>query len=186
MTTHRGWLYFLQSGPGGPIKIGFTSRHVSARLAVLQVGNPHPLELLRSVPGNREDERKLHARFASARVTGEWFQPSPELLAFIEGVALGYRDVAAYDEQADEWLESVAEYCHLWSTVGRCERLLDAADANGGLRPNDATELLELHEELTQAAPGKTSGSAQFGAKRIGRTLRRISAALQAMQKGGT
>lgn len=111
----RGWIYFLQSGDPGPIKIGYTSRNVFARLDVLQVGNPEPLKLLRSVPGTQDDEQQLHRRFSGLLVRGEWFRPEPELLAFIDGISLGYRDIAPHDTGADEWLDSVAEYCYEWA-----------------------------------------------------------------------
>lgn len=34
------------------------------------------------------EEATLHARFAAHRLTGEWFRPTLELLAFIAGGAL--------------------------------------------------------------------------------------------------
>lgn len=82
-----GRVYFVQAGEGGPIKIGWTGGSPSARMAALQTGNPELLQLLASAPGAVEDEKALHARFAAARMSGEWFRAVPELVAFVAGVA---------------------------------------------------------------------------------------------------
>lgn len=42
-----------------------------------------------AVPGEmdpRDDALSLHRRFGSARIRGEWFNPTPELLAYIGSV----------------------------------------------------------------------------------------------------
>jgi hypothetical protein len=75
-------VYFVRA-PGGLVKIGFTSR-IGHRIGCLQTGQPAPLELLASLPGTRPDERRLHTLFAAARRTGEWFEATPDLLAYIE------------------------------------------------------------------------------------------------------
>lgn len=74
------WVYF--AGAGDRIKIGW-SRQVAQRLAQLQTGNAAAIQLLGVLPGARSKERALHARFAAARVSGEWFEATPELLAYI-------------------------------------------------------------------------------------------------------
>lgn len=80
-------VYFIQMGDGGPIKIGL-SANVQQRLDVFQLSAPYPLTLLAVVRNGRDRlERELHARFASARLRGEWFQPVPELLSYIRDVA---------------------------------------------------------------------------------------------------
>lgn len=73
-------VYFARAG--ARIKIGW-SRQVATRLAQLQTGNAAPIELLGVLPGARSRERELHERFADARVSGEWFEATPELLAYI-------------------------------------------------------------------------------------------------------
>jgi Meiotically up-regulated gene 113 len=35
------------------------------------------------VPGTLQTEREIHAKFAAHRLHGEWFEATPELLAFI-------------------------------------------------------------------------------------------------------
>lgn len=73
-------VYFARVGDR--IKIGW-SRKVGTRLAQLQTGNAAPVELLATQPGGRTVERRLHEMFAAARVSGEWFAATPDLLAHI-------------------------------------------------------------------------------------------------------
>lgn len=77
-------IYFIQATGIGHIKIGYTDADDALiRLASLQIGSPVPLKLLGTIPGSLEDEKDLHRRFGSARVTGEWFKAVPELLALV-------------------------------------------------------------------------------------------------------
>ncbi len=81
----RTVVYFIQQrvdGGDGPIKIG-VSADVADRVSKLQVGCAYPLVLLATMKGDDTTEYNLHTRFASARLSGEWFRPVPELLAFI-------------------------------------------------------------------------------------------------------
>jgi len=75
-------VYFIESGSGGPIKIGIAI-DVGKRLRQIQVGNPHPLAVLLEIPGGEEREGRLHALFREDRIHGEWFRRSPAILTFI-------------------------------------------------------------------------------------------------------
>jgi hypothetical protein len=78
-----GFVYFLQSAEGGPVKIGW-ARNVEARRDALQTAHPYPLVLLGKIPGGPGLEKELHTRFANDRCpNGEWFEPSDELLGLI-------------------------------------------------------------------------------------------------------
>ena len=100
MKDPRGtWLYFLQAGFDGPIKIGLTHR-VRRRRMALQVANATPLTLLVDVPGTAAEERRLHDRFGAARIRGEWFRPTPELLELVEALGEGLR--------LGDWLEAAS------------------------------------------------------------------------------
>jgi len=77
------WVYFIQAGDDGPIKIGIT-KNVESRRAGLQPGSPIVLSLLCAIPGTRANERMLHKHFADDRLHGEWFNPHPELLEYID------------------------------------------------------------------------------------------------------
>lgn len=66
------YVYFIQSGDDGPIKIGLSSKPFR-RVQQLQTGNPRELLLRHVLPGDRAMEAQLHARFEPARIRGEWF-----------------------------------------------------------------------------------------------------------------
>src|SRR5574343_1463671 len=87
VSRHEPTTYILADQTTGRLKVGFTEGSLKQRVEALQTGNPNPLQLLASFPGTRPDEANLHARFASARIAGEWFLPTPELVAFVESVA---------------------------------------------------------------------------------------------------
>lgn len=83
-------VYFIQSGAGGPIKIGF-SDDPGRRLAQLQTGHSGPLALMGWIQGDVSRERELHARFRADRIRedGEWFRPSEALLAYVTSIKQG-------------------------------------------------------------------------------------------------
>lgn len=69
----------------GFIKIGFTSREVSKRMANIQTSSPHRIELLATMPGTRALETALHLQFADLSAHGEWFRREGEIEAWIAG-----------------------------------------------------------------------------------------------------
>lgn len=76
------WVYFVQEGTSGPIKIGATS-NVIGRTRSLQLATWRTLNLLGACKGGRDLERALHARFRSHEIAGEWFHPVPDLLGYV-------------------------------------------------------------------------------------------------------
>ncbi len=79
-------IYFIQQKTGsGPVKIG-RARNVFRRLESLQAGSPVQLVILTTMPGGSVREAELHRQFAHLRLHGEWFQDSPELMEFINGI----------------------------------------------------------------------------------------------------
>jgi hypothetical protein len=85
--SRGGWIYFIQWGDGGPIKIGFSDRP-DERLAALSTGSPVPLRLLGQMRGNRGLEQALHRKFEEDRVRREWFHPSGALLQYVATVSI--------------------------------------------------------------------------------------------------
>jgi hypothetical protein len=77
----RSWLYAIQAGRNGPIKIGQTMGIVRGRLQELQVGHHQKLRLLAT--SVLIAERDAHAKWAGQRIRGEWFRCSPELVTWI-------------------------------------------------------------------------------------------------------
>lgn len=78
----RGLVYVVQGLEGSPVKVGFSRSH-GARLAMLQVGNPHPLRVVTSAVGTMIDERKIHAALGPERMVGEWFAWLPRTERFV-------------------------------------------------------------------------------------------------------
>lgn len=82
------WIYFIQGKDGlGLVKIG-VANDPKKRLADLQRTSPIELEIIGSRPGDTFVERELHERFADFRAHGEWFEPSPVILAEARGETL--------------------------------------------------------------------------------------------------
>lgn len=73
-------IYFIQAGADGPVKIGYT-KSLAGRFVKMQVDCPLPLRVLHYIHGDRAVEAALHARWAAARLRGEWFSPLPEIVA---------------------------------------------------------------------------------------------------------
>lgn len=74
-------VYFI-GAEDGPVKIGIATC-VRKRLSGLQTSNPNKLHILATCPGGRARELEYHAQFAASRMSGEWFERTPELLAEI-------------------------------------------------------------------------------------------------------
>lgn len=78
-----GWVYFVRAGKRGPIKIGWAV-DPERRLKILQIANHKRLRLLGACAGGAWREAELHVRLDEYRIRGEWFRPTPEVLAVIE------------------------------------------------------------------------------------------------------
>jgi hypothetical protein len=73
------FVYFIQRER--LIKIGFSVDPVKRAGALNAV-------VLATIPGERHVERATHLRFAHLRQYGEWFEPGPDLLAYINELRL--------------------------------------------------------------------------------------------------
>jgi hypothetical protein len=86
----KSQLYVLVAGDATwPVKIGFTTKPVSARVKALQTGCPYELRLICSAPATRLEEQAVHNAFAPYRVKGEWFGSAPHLTRFIRAISGG-------------------------------------------------------------------------------------------------
>lgn len=72
-----GWIYFMRRERY--IKIG-TTTDIRRRAQQLNA------TVLARQPGSYTEEAQLHARFASLRRHGEWFEPGPELLELVNEI----------------------------------------------------------------------------------------------------
>lgn len=80
------WVYFIQVGTDGPIKVGISAEPFS-RLKQLRTSHYEPLHLIGAVWASKQFEQAIHAAFAEARLRNEWFSPTPELIGFAQGFA---------------------------------------------------------------------------------------------------
>ena len=76
-------VYFIATADRRYVKIGYTT-NMTRRLRDVQVGNPEPLELLGTLDGTKDDEKRLHHDWRRLRVEGEWFRLTDELAYSIE------------------------------------------------------------------------------------------------------
>jgi hypothetical protein len=76
------WVYFIQAGEAGPIKIGSAGEPEEA-LRKHQTSNAEELVLLGFCAGGFSREFALHAELVEHRQRGEWYRPTPEVLAAI-------------------------------------------------------------------------------------------------------
>jgi len=87
MLIENQQVYFVQGKTLGLIKIGIAA-NVAKRLYALKIGSPDMLDLLLVLPicnqPTKQAEKNLHRKFKALRHHGEWFNPGPELLAYIE------------------------------------------------------------------------------------------------------
>lgn len=82
-----GFVYFMQAGEGGAVKIGFSATSVERRIKGNQVGCPQTITLLGVIEGNTALEKRFHKAFRRFAIRGEWFEPHPRLLALIAKIS---------------------------------------------------------------------------------------------------
>lgn len=78
--TSASQIYFIKCEDR--VKIGFTN-DLKSRLPCLQTGSPFPMEILFAMPGDVAKEKALHKQFSKYHITGEWFQYSEPIEAYI-------------------------------------------------------------------------------------------------------
>ena len=76
--TKTQYLYLMQSGINGPVKVGVAS-DVEARRRQLQTGNPFHISIISTIPDAAQREFELHDLFGHFRLEGEWFEPIQEI-----------------------------------------------------------------------------------------------------------
>lgn len=72
------YLYLMQSGINGPVKVG-VANDVEARRRQLQTGNPFRVRVITVIPDAAQREFELHDLFGHFRLEGEWFEPIQEI-----------------------------------------------------------------------------------------------------------
>jgi hypothetical protein len=94
------YIYVIAVPYAEAVKIGWTI-DVDARLSTLQSGSPLPLLVLwqRLVPHAQTVEARLHRRFHTKRVRGEWFDLGPDAARMVS-------DACEQIAIADRWPKS--------------------------------------------------------------------------------
>ena len=77
------WLYFIQQGENGPIKVGI-AMSASARISCLQTGSPDLYKQLATILVPPRVEKVAHEYLADSRIRGEWFKPSEKLMELVK------------------------------------------------------------------------------------------------------
>jgi len=87
-------VYFIRPvGADGPVKIG-CSDVPDGRLYTLSAWSPVPLEIVASIDGDIDLERRFHAAFKADNTHREWFNASPALLHCLDAIKTGTFDIA--------------------------------------------------------------------------------------------
>lgn len=84
--TRPGFVYFFHAPTTNRIKIGY-SLNPTGRLADILTSTPESVVDLGHIRAAYRDEKALHQRFGHIRVHREWFEATPELLAYIKEAA---------------------------------------------------------------------------------------------------
>jgi len=109
------FLYFIQAGEDGPIKIGI-SADLQARLYHLQTNNASPLHLRGLIPQSASSqEAAIHRQFGAERVRGEWFEPASGLVEWIAE--------NAYAPQSDRWI--ISRKAKAWKPIASSQNRSD-------------------------------------------------------------
>lgn len=105
----RGVIYFIRCGDF--VKIGY-AKNPKQRLAALQVGNPHDLELIGTLPLAPGRELMLHHLLQDHHHRGEWFRWNETVQKMIDAsVRRKYRPPCAKcDEAAADYRRWVLAY----------------------------------------------------------------------------
>ena len=94
----KGWVYVVQMGPGGPVKIGY-SKNPYTRINHMRTSWPYEPIVLAVFAGDRDKEREIHHRMRKYRMRGEWFLPAQEVLnlaATCHDLKTGYERESPY------------------------------------------------------------------------------------------
>lgn len=84
-TDTESTVYFVYAREVKRIKIGVT-RDIDKRMSSFRTAIPCTLDLMATCGGGRQREMALHKQFAGARVQGEWFNATPELISFVHSL----------------------------------------------------------------------------------------------------
>lgn len=128
------YIYFIQAQDNGPIKIGFTAHNPRKRMVKIQSDCPWPVSLLGAIEGTVSQEKQIHLVLARWRTQGEWFEPSPIVVAAVN-LAIEIGVPAPFDERETEEVDESAHPLRRWRfahnvTQEKLAELLDTIHVN--------------------------------------------------------
>lgn len=102
------YFVFSPDDPNSLVKIGYTGGPLETRMYALQVGLPFRLGVILTLDGGKDIERRLHRRFKTDRVHGEWFKPSKRIRDYIrsimgEGLTNAFKESLADEKRISEY-----------------------------------------------------------------------------------
>lgn len=96
---YKGFIYFIQVGDIGPIKIGY-AKDCQKRFNQLQSHNPYKLSILYTTPATLSDEQLIHYQLRKSHpdlcLNGEWYHPAKIIFNTI-------KDFKSWDERDQIW-----------------------------------------------------------------------------------
>ena len=98
-------VYFIQAGANGPIKIG-ASTVPQIHLDRLQQGNHEELKIVAEIPGERSLGMKVREDLKAFERERQWFNPTDEVLGYIERMQLVEYDIVDGVTLAILWRDS--------------------------------------------------------------------------------
>jgi hypothetical protein len=73
-------VYFLRAGETHAVKIGCCKGNLHERVKVLQMGNPEPLHVIKTIDAHGPAERQLQKHYRNRHIRGEWFRFCPSMM----------------------------------------------------------------------------------------------------------
>lgn len=93
----EAFVYVVQIGEDGPIKIGFTTK-IKRRIAAIRAGIPSRVFVRMIGPGTDRLEKMFHEMLEPHRLKGEWFVPTKEVMSLLAS-SLIQLDVSRFNDK---------------------------------------------------------------------------------------
>ncbi|EGJ31224.1 MULTISPECIES: GIY-YIG nuclease family protein [Moorena] len=78
-------LYFILDKGRNAIRIGYTT-NPNGNIRGLETKSVKTLELIKIIPGSAKMETEFHRKFQHLRISGEWFDATPEVMRYISSL----------------------------------------------------------------------------------------------------
>lgn len=87
-----------------PVKVGYAG-DIARRMRGLQTSMPWPIILIAHMGGSYDDERMIHLGLYKARLRGEWYARTPELVEYVSRIRSINFDTIHMHRIADKGIE---------------------------------------------------------------------------------